>query len=206
VRETHDASAGSNPVNDRLEKYDSDRLEVVKPSRRSVITGGITVLAIVAICVPAKLWQPQTRFTITENIQIAEAQSWWQGRLDLPERKWDSALYQGKIYSHFPPAFTLVSALIAPIFGGVPQWFVLLVIALPIPLLAYTLFLRQSRSVGWAVLLTVGLVCGTSLLPVLDKALRGCHPYVINQCLSAIGLLIILIEGQGQGQGRGRRR
>lgn len=206
MRETHDNRAGLNPVNDSQEDNGSDRQKALKPSRKNVILGSIAVLSIIAICVPAKLWRPQTCFTIRENIQIAEAQSWWQGRLDLPERKWDSALYQGKIYSHFPPAFTLVSAVIVPIFGGVPHWFVLLVIVLPIPLLAYSLLLRQSQSVGWAVLLTVGLVCGTSLLPVLDKTLRGCHPYVINQCLSAIGLLIMLIEVLGCGRGRGRRR
>ena len=33
----------------------------------------------------AKLWRPQKIFTIQENVQIAEAQAWWQGKFDLPD-------------------------------------------------------------------------------------------------------------------------
>jgi hypothetical protein len=147
---------------------------------------------------PAKLWRPEKSFSITENIQIAEAQAWWQGRLDLPERKWDSALHNGRVYSHFPPMFSLISAVLVPLFDGVPHWCIVLTIVLPVPVLAYALFWKRTGSVGWAITLAIGFVCGTSALPVLDGALRGAHPYVVNQSLSMIGLLVLLIEATGR--------
>lgn len=88
----------------------------------------------------ARLWRPGVVFDSAHNMQIAEAAAWWQGRLDLPERVHDTALKDGRVYSHFPILFTVVAAALWPMFGGVPHWFVVLAIALPVPLLAYRLF------------------------------------------------------------------
>lgn len=166
--------------------------------RRRVWLGALVVGSVFWLLMPAKLWRPGTLFTIRENIQIAEAQAWWQGRLDLPERKWDSALIDGRVYSHFPPMFSFIAAVVVPVFDGVPHWFIVLFIVLPVPLLAYVLFLRLTKSVSWAVILAVGMACGTSAFPVLDKTLRGCAPYYTNQMLATIGLLIMLIESFGR--------
>ncbi len=88
----------------------------------------------------AKLWRPGLVFGGGDNIQIAEAAAWWQGRLDLPERVHDTALKDGRVYSHFPILFTMAAAALWPMFGGVPHWFVVVVVVLPVPLLAYRLF------------------------------------------------------------------
>ena len=165
----------------------------------------ILVLGSFALLCDATLFQPGTVFTIHENIQIGEAQSWWQGRLDLPERKWDSALCDGKVYSHFPPMFSFLSALVAPFFGGVPHWFVLVVVVVPIPILAYSVMRRviphsfEIKEVrGWGAFLALGLVCGTSALPVMEKALRGAGPYFVNHALAMTGLLLFLSEYFGR--------
>jgi hypothetical protein len=168
------------------------------PGKWRTFFGAAAVLIAFVVLCQARFWRPDELFTITENIQIGEAQSWWMGRLDLPERKWDSALYNGRVYSHFPPMFSFIAAAAVPFFGGVPHWFIVLVIVLPVPLLAYALFLRRTGSALWGAFLAIGLVCGTSALPVLDKTLRGCSPYYVNQTLATAGILLFLCEFFGQ--------
>lgn len=158
---------------------------------------GAVLLALFLLC-DAKMWRPGELFTIRDNIQIAEAQAWWEGRLDLPERKWDSALFEGRVYSHFPPMFSFLSALIVPFADGFPHGLILLVVVLPVPILGYVLFARLTRSSSCGALLAIGLVCGTSVLPVLDKTLRGGAPYPVNQALALIGSLLFLIEYFGR--------
>ncbi|MEK7756483.1 MAG: hypothetical protein AAB385_04655, partial [Planctomycetota bacterium] len=162
------------------------------------LIGAAAVLVVFALLCEAKLWRPGEIFTIRENVQIAEAQSWWEGRLDLPERKWDSALFNGKVYSHFPPMFSFIAAAFTPWFGGVPHWAVVLIVVLPVPLLAYALFLRRTDSAAWAAVLAIGLMFGTSVYPVLDKAIRGAAPYNTNHTLAVVGLLILLNEFYGR--------
>jgi len=125
------------------------------------------------------------------NVQIGEAQAWWQGRLDLPERVWDTALYQGKVYSYFPPAFTFVSAVLVPFAGGVPQP-ALLCLALVLVLVVYRLFRSLTDSPVCASLLAVGFVLGTSAWPVLTAALRDATPYHVNSVLAMIGVATML--------------
>ena len=141
-------------------------------SRREVFLGGALLLLIVGALAQTSLWRPEVRRTIRENVQIAEAQAWWQGRLDLPERKHDTALKDGRVYSYFPPMFTFLSAAIVPWFDGVPHA-VIVALGAMVPLLAYALFLRLSGSVPWAMVLSLGLIAGTSVWPVLDRAVRG---------------------------------
>lgn len=177
---------------------EGDRRPQRTASRRSLWLGAFLVVLAFGLLVEAKLWRPQKRFTIFENVQIAEAEAWWSGRLDLPERKWDTALKDGRVYSHFPPMFSVVAAALVPWFHGVPHWFIVLGLILPLLLLAYLLFHRRTGSVIWGALLAVGLVCGTSLFPVIDKTLRGASPYFVNQCLATLGMLILLIESFGR--------
>lgn len=169
-----------------------------RDNRRANAAGLAVVLAVFVLLCPAKLVRPGVTFDSRENVQIAEAKAWWSGRLDLPEREWDTALKDGKVYSHFPPMFSFVAAMLVPIFGGVPHWFVVLGIVIPVPMLSYVLFRRCGLSVPWATTAAIGLVCGTSVLPVLDKTLRGGSPYFINQTLALIGVLIMLVEYFGR--------
>lgn len=182
------------PNEARVAKHDY----AMSVSRRHCLIGAGTVLVVFVLFCEAKLWRPGEVFTIHDNIQIAEAQAWWNGRLDLPERKWDSALFNGRVYSHFPPMFSLVAAMLTPWFGGVPHWAVVLFVVLPVPFLAYALFLRRTGSVKWAVFLSIALLFGTSAYPVLDKTIRGAGPYSLNQTLAIVGLLLLLNEYYGR--------
>jgi hypothetical protein len=168
------------------------------PSRGKTWFGAALVVLASGLLIEAKLWRPDTLLTIRENVQIAEAKAWWNARLDLPERKWDTALKDGLVYSHFPPMFSLIAAGVVPFFHGVPHAFIVVALLLPVQLLAYALFYRRTGSWAWGALLAMGLVCGTSLLPVIDKTLRGASPYFVNHTLAMIGLLIMLVESFGR--------
>jgi len=175
---------------------DPSPTQLSRPLVRFVAPG--VLIIVIGLLLDARLWRPDTIFTINENIQIAEAQAWWNGRLDLPERKWDSAFYEGRVYSHFPPLFSLLSALIVPIFDGVPHGFIVAGIVAPVIALTYLLFLRRVKTPAWAVVLTLGLIGGTSVWPVMDKTLRGAGPYVVNQMLALLGMLLLLRESFGR--------
>lgn len=160
---------------------------------------GVAVVCFIVLCLlnPSR-FEPEHVYGARNNNQIAEAQAWWNGQLDIPDRKWDTARVGTRVYSHFPPLFTFISAMIVPIFGGVPQAVILTIVVLPIPALAFLLFRRLIGRSRPALLLTIGFVCGTSLWPVLDRALRGASPYSVNHALATIGLLILLGEVFGK--------
>jgi hypothetical protein len=182
---------------------DSRMSEPPRYSRRDAWLGALLVVLVCGVLIEARLWRPGTCFGSPGeegNVQIMEALAWWKGQLnlDVSERPWDTVRLDGKYYSHFPPMFTLVSAVLVPLFGGVPHWFVVLAIALPVPLLGYWLFLRRTGSPVWGGVLAIGLVCGTSAFPVLDKTIRGATSYHTNQMLAVIGLLILLWDYFGR--------
>lgn len=137
------------------------------------------------------------RREFVDNVQVDEAKAWWAGRLNLPERQHDTALKDGKAYCHFPPLFTIIAAGFVPVFGGVPH---AVIVALVLLLIwaAYALMRRRTASCGWAIVLAVGLIGGTSLWPVLDKTVRGASPYYVNHVLATLGLLVFLAEYFGR--------
>ncbi len=125
------------------------------------------------------------------NPQVDEARAWWEGRLDLPERQWDTAYHNGEVYSHFPPMFSFIAALVVPVIDGVPR-VVIVLLAAQVLWLAYVLFGRLADSSVWGAVLAVGLVFGTSAWPVLQRAVDKGAPYFVNQMLALIGVLIFL--------------
>lgn len=150
-------------------------------------------VGLLAVYLPA-IWMNGVDFGGSElggNPQVDEARAWWRGRLDLPERQWDTAYKDGKVYSHFPPMFSFVAAAVVPFFGGVPR-FVIVILAAQVPWLAYVLFRRLTGSTFWGAGLAIGLVLGTSAWPVLERAMDRGAPYFVNQMLSLIGVLIFL--------------
>jgi hypothetical protein len=158
----------------------------------------VVVYIVAAVLLETSVWRPDEVFGARNNTQIAEAESWWNGRLDLAEKQWDTATVGARHYSHFPILFSVIAAAAVPLFGGVPHWLVLVVVVLPIPVLAFRLFRTLVGCPGWAALLTIGLLCGTSLWPVLDQVLRGATPYHVNHALATIGLLVLLGEVFGK--------
>ncbi len=166
--------------------------------RNETVAAVVVVYSVFFLLTEAKLWRPGVLFSGASNSQIAEAEAWWDGHLDLDKRHHDTALSGGKAYSHFPVLFSIVSAGVVELFGGVPHWFVVLTLALPIPLLCFVLFRRVTKSAAWGAVFGIAFVCGTSLWPVLDIALRSCRPYHVNHSLAVIGLLILLTELYGR--------
>ena len=171
-----------------------------RPRSRRLRTGVglVFVLLICAALFQARAWQPYKVFAGKDNVQIAEAQSWWLGRLHLPERWFDTALVEDRAYSHFPPLFSFLAATVVPVFDGVPQWLVFLIIVVPVPVLAFRLFWVRTGLTFPSIVLTVALVCGTSLWPIIDRTLRGGEPYFVNHTLATIGLCIFLTEYFGR--------
>lgn len=167
-------------------------------TRREAMVGLLFVLLICTKLFDPRDWKPSVVFDGSDNVQIAEAQRWWSGSLDLPKRVWDTALFEGRIYSHFPPMFSFVAAVVVPVWDGVPQLILFALLAVPLPFLAYRLFWLRTGCAFPTAMLTIGLICGTSLWKVVDLSLRFGQPFFVNQALATFGLLILLVEYWGK--------
>ena len=136
--------------------------------------------------------------TPEHNPNVAEAAAMLDGRLELEFRGHDTALYDGKVYNVYPPMFTLISL-------AALQWRpegvhlqVVFLLALPLPALAYLLFRRRTEKVWVAAALALAYLFGTSVLPVLNRALAEGDVYHVNHLLSQLGLLIFLLDYFGR--------
>ena len=165
--------------------------------RPAVWLGALAVLGVCVLLNTAKLWRPEALRTFDNNVQIGEAEAWWEGRLDVPERVWDTALRDGKVYSYFPPMFTIIAVGVVPFFGGVPHA-LFVGLAAVVPLCAYLVFYPLTRSPFWGAVLVVGLVCGTSAWPVLGETITYGKPYHVNHTLAMIGLLLMVMTCLGR--------
>ncbi len=154
--------------------------------------GAFATLVICAWVSDRPLRQPQRVFGAAESVQIEEAQALWRGTFALSERRHDTAEFEGRVYSYFPPMYTFLAALIVLFFGGVPHFF-FVALAGMVVVLAYMLFLRLTGSAAWAVVFSLAFIIGTSHWPVLDRMLREAKPYAVNHVLASIGLLLILL-------------
>lgn len=142
------------------------------------------------------------------NSNFAEAIAWLDGRLDLPQHFLDTVLHEGKVYSVYPPAFTLISlAAIAPqklvLEPGQPPFMLpallVVLIFLPLPVLGFWMFARCTKDPVYTAMWTVYWLAGSALLPVLVRCEDG-SMYYVNHVLSQTGLLLVL------GDLAGRRR
>lgn len=141
------------------------------------------------------------------NSAVAEAVAWHDGRLTLPTRLHDTALFEGRIYNVFPPLFTLLSyaalGLGKPLGTAAGQfyapWYVILV-ALPLPLAGYWAFRKAGVRSAWAACFTFFWIVGTPILPCLVSARNGGISQ-INHLLSQTGIMLIagsMIAGRRQ--------
>ena len=83
------AGESSNSTNTTNEPTDGIRPALPQRDRW---LGLLVVYVVVLGLTGAKLWRPDTVFGGPRNAQIAEAQAWWNGQLDLPHRPHDTAL------------------------------------------------------------------------------------------------------------------
>ncbi len=129
------------------------------------------------------------------NAQVAEAEAWLHGTMALSERMWDTAVYAGRVFCHFPPFMTFVSVVVlATGLEGVPFNVLSALFVLPIPGLAYWLFLKRCDRVWAAVVLASMFVLGTSEFMVLCRTLQAGKPWQLNHAISQAGLLLFLID------------
>ncbi len=131
------------------------------------------------------------------NVAFAEALAWHDGRLDIPRRVHDSAIFQDRVYNINPPLFTLVcysAVWFSRLLGErtdifYPFWYVL-VVAVPLPFVAYGCFARLTQRPPWAALLAAAWILGSPILPALAAAREGGISH-INHLLSQAGLMLV---------------
>lgn len=137
---------------------------------------------------------------ISGNLNVAEGIAWTQGRLDIPHRIHDYAYYNGKLYNVYPPLVSILSAITRPLYpsDGIPGWVVTPIIILPIFVLSYLLFFRLTGSILAATGLCLFWLFGTPLYPILIHAKLSAAVYQVNNAMSQIGILLILVEFFGR--------
>lgn len=189
--------------------------------RRPKLLGLVAVYVVYFLLLDAPLWRgpgpyndhtsprygqtcPATFFgnriiVYEDNLNIGEAVAWWRGTFELPFRRLDTALFEGRILNAYPPMMTLIAAAVVPFCAeGVPQVLLAVLLGLPLPGLACWVMLKRTRRVWMAVVLALALVCGTSVLPVLRWALRSSQVYHVNHVLAVAGQLVMLAEFFGR--------
>jgi hypothetical protein len=170
---------------------------VVRQSDKHVI--GCFVLLVVGLylTIGPALQLSQWRVPKELNPCFLEALSWAEGRVALPEKGTDAALYNGKWYNVYPPLFTLVSfaatqlgkALGQPADEFYSPWYVL-VVALPLPVAGFWAFQQVLRKAEWSAVLTAYWLLGTPMHPQLI-ACRGGTINPIDHMFANIGLMLI---------------
>jgi len=131
------------------------------------------------------------------NPPFQEAMAWRNGRMDLPQRARDTALFNEKFYSVHPPLFAIISyaALSLGELQGVPHgqfyppWYVLAIV-IPLPIVGFWAFNEVLKSAAWSAVLCGYWIIGTPLLTALLDAQNG-GINSLNHILANIGLMLV---------------
>lgn len=142
------------------------------------------------------------------NAPAVEAESWLNGRLDLPHtgpdplhhRMHDTAYVRetGKVYAVNPPLMTMVFAAVGAWDRwvlGVPSgvigpWVLFGVIVLPLLWASYWAFTRQTGSPEWGAVLALMLATTTANYPLMVESRNGNAGFV-NHLLSQTGMMLM---------------
>ena len=134
----------------------------------------------------------------SDNQAAMEALAWLDGRMDVPTRGVDMAQYAGRYYNVFPPLWTCVCyavyGLNRLLYGETLVFWTPLyamILAAPIPLLAYAAFRRSGVNRQWAAIVAFYAIAGTALWPEAAFCRDGwiCS---VQHVLSQTGLALIL--------------
>ena len=168
----------------------------------------LTLLYVAALVVLGPNIQLSQWYVGPDNNQGAtEAMAWLSGRLDLPSRGGDTALYNGRFYNIFPPLWTFVCFAVYglnQLVYGEPLIFFpplyVLIVAAPVPLLCYLAFRRGGADRYWAAVLAFYAIAGTCLWPVagMIAGTRTAWIYSIQHILAQSGLAIMLADLLGR--------
>jgi hypothetical protein len=164
----------------------------------------ILMLAGLYLIVGPKVKLSEWKVTPEGNTALAESLSWRQGTLALTHEFEEDVHFNGKKYNVVGLAFVVLSVIgttLTDWHAAMAGWqgspypslhpaIFVIMIALPVPLLGYWAFRTVGKSPPWAAVLTVYLIAGTSLRPVLTYAGQG-SIYKINHVLAVSGLLLI---------------
>jgi len=175
------------------------------PIRRSHEWGCITLMLVgLYLIVGPKITLSRWFVTTGGSTAAAEAVAWRNGTLELPKPFYEDAKYEGHHYNVVGLAFvilTVIGTTVTDWLGGGPDQFCsplyVALVALPLPLLGYWAFRTVGRSPPWAAVLTVCLIAGTSLRPMLTRA-GDSDIYAINHVLAVSGLLILSADLLGR--------
>jgi len=131
------------------------------------------------------------------NTALAEAIAWRQGTFDISPMTYETAEINGRHYNVVGLMFTIISAVgvqLTQWLGGGERafagWLYTTVIFLPLPLAAFGAFRRVGLAPRWAAVLSLYLITGTSVWPVLALCGKG-DLYSICHVLAVVGLLIM---------------
>jgi hypothetical protein len=145
---------------------------------------------------------PTLRFSqwymAADNQAAAESLAWLDGRLDAPVRGLDMAQYEGRYYNIFPPLWTIICYAVYGLndllFGELLIFWTnlyVLILAVPIPLLAYLAFRGSGTGPPWAAVLAFYAIAGTGLWPEAVRCQDG-WIYSLQHVLSQAGLALLL--------------
>jgi hypothetical protein len=135
------------------------------------------------------------------NPCFLEARSLLKGRIELPERVHDTALFNGKALNPFQPGQTLLFAAMFVAGRGVfPNYYQLGILAVAICTAAFLQLALLQLSGGksaFSALLTISVLCGAPYLTNLPGAYYG-SVYRVNHCIALlfISALLALLHGR----------
>lgn len=141
------------------------------------------------------------------NAALEEALQWQKGRLSLEQNDYEVARVGDRRYNVVGLAFVLISLVgtsLTKLGGGPPGTMFaahyIMLVALPLPIVAFAAFRSLTRSSVWGAVLAGNLIIATSLLPILAGCRGGQHGasiYYINHVLAVTGLLLLAADMLG---------
>lgn len=160
----------------------------------------VTIALLYVACIA--ILGPTLRFSqwymSADNQAAAESLAWLDGRLDVPGRGLDMAQFEGRFYNIFPPLWTCVCYAVYGmnrlLFGETLVFWTplyVLILAGPIPLLAYLAFRGSGANPQWAAVLGLYAVVGTGLWPEAVLC-RDTWTFAMQHVLSQAGLALLL--------------
>ncbi|MBX3396096.1 MAG: hypothetical protein KF841_12085 [Phycisphaerae bacterium] len=169
---------------------------------------GCLALLMVALLIVVAPRISLSRWEVIRHMNAAfdEAMQWRDGKLYLSDAApiWEAPAVDGRKYNVVGHVFVLLSLVgvwLSELTGAPPGQFYppyyILMLAAPVPLVAFGVFRLQTRSAAWGAVLAGYFIAGTCMRPVLWHC-RGSSIYYINHVIAATGLLIFAADMLGR--------
>lgn len=176
----------------------ADRTLTAQESPWRVLGCWLLMMAALQVAVGHRVRLGEWTVRPESNTNLAEALALLDGHWSLPQRMFDSALFEGRVYSVNPPLFTFISYICAAAMRWQGEivtqlyrpWYVMLV-ALPLPIIGFAAFKSATKSAARASFMTFVWIAATPVLPCLENA-RGGGISSINHLLSQTGLMLMI--------------